>query len=261
MHFRMVAAAAGRLLLTAALPAQRIVSSVDVSGTGVWYADSIHSAGSSLNPALRIDWSSGTLGAFGNVSRVAGGVSAQGMLTPSIFTPSLGPFSGELAASLGGSTHPDGTRTGQTLAFARAYMNRARRWSVGRRGPGKNVGWRGVAWCAAGRGRCLGAAQRSHVVADDDARERCRLDSLHRYPGRAALSNADIRARSLARHARRLGRSGHRGNVADLGKRQRRRVDVVDVRRRRQRGDLSRGLDAGISGWTLRIHLAPYCVA
>lgn len=124
MHLRMVAAAAGSLLLTAALPAQRIVSSVDVSGTGVWYADSIHSAGSSLNPALRIDWGNGTLGAFGNVSRVAGGVSAQGMLTPSIFIPSVGLFSGELAASLGGSTHPDGTRTGQTLAFARAYMSR-----------------------------------------------------------------------------------------------------------------------------------------
>ena len=150
-------------LLTAALPAQRIVSSVDVSGTGVWYADSIHSAGSSLNPALRIDWGNGTLGAFGNVSRVAGGVSAQGMLAPSIFTPSVGPFSGELAASLGGSTHPDGTRTGQTLAFARAYMSRT---DVGAWvGGGVGRTWDGAMWRGVRQAEVGAWAQRNGVTS------------------------------------------------------------------------------------------------
>jgi hypothetical protein len=163
MHLRMVAAAAGNLLLTAALPAQRIVSSVDVSGTGVWYADSIRSAGSSLNPALRIDWGNGTLGAFGNVSRVAGGVSAQGMLTPSIFTPSVGPFSGELAASLGGSTHPDGTRTGQTLAFARAYMSRADAGAWVGGGLGRT--WDGAVWRGVRQGEVGAWAQHAGLTS------------------------------------------------------------------------------------------------
>lgn len=131
-------------LCTAPLQAQRVMASVDVSGTGVWYADSVHAAGSSLSPAMRIDWANGTLGASGELSRVGGGLSAQGMLAPSIFTPSAGPFSAELAASLGGSTHPDGTRTGETLAFARVYAGRT--GAGGWVGGGLGRTWDGVEW-------------------------------------------------------------------------------------------------------------------
>jgi hypothetical protein len=141
---RVLVAATAGVVLAGTLAAQRVERSVDVSGTGIWYADSIHAAGSSLNPAVRVDWSSATLGAFASVSRVGGGVSAQGMLTPSVFTPSVGPFSGELAASLGGSTHPDGTRTGQTLAVARGYASRANlgAWI----GAGAGATWDGAVW-------------------------------------------------------------------------------------------------------------------
>src|SRR2546421_12519792 len=106
MRRRALAAAVGSFTFAAAVPAQRVMSSVDISGTGIWYADSIRSAGTSVTPAFRIDWPSATLGAFGSLSRLgSGGSSFQGMLSQSVFTPSAGPFSGELAASLGGSSH------------------------------------------------------------------------------------------------------------------------------------------------------------
>ena len=105
------------------LPAQRAVTSLDVSGTSVWYADTIRSGGGSISPALRVDWPRATLSAFANVSRLGnGGVSTDGMLAPSLFTPGLGPVVGELAASFGGSSHQDGTRTGQVLAIGRAHL-------------------------------------------------------------------------------------------------------------------------------------------
>jgi hypothetical protein len=118
----MLAAAAASLVVVGAVSAQRVVSSVDVSGTGVWYADTVRSAGSSLSPALRVDWSHATLGASGNVSQLGnGGLSFQGMIAPSVFTPSTGPFTMELASSMGGSTHQDGTRTGQAIGMVRAH--------------------------------------------------------------------------------------------------------------------------------------------
>jgi hypothetical protein len=109
--------------LAASLPAQRVATSLDLSGTNVWYADSIRSGGGSISPALRLDWPRATIGAYANVSRLGGGaLSTDGMLAPSMFTPSIGPFVGELAASLGGSSHQDGTRTGQLLAIGRAHL-------------------------------------------------------------------------------------------------------------------------------------------
>jgi hypothetical protein len=132
-----LAALAASLVVGGAVSAQRIVSSVDVSGTGVWYADSIRSAGSSLSPAIRLDWSRATLGASGNVSQLgSGGLSVQGAVAPSVFTPSAGPFTVELASSIGGSGHRDGTRTGEAIGTVRAHAM------------GKGVG----AWAGAGAG-------------------------------------------------------------------------------------------------------------
>ena len=136
---------AGIVALAGALPAQRIVSSVDLSGTSVWYADSIHSAGSSINPALRVDWTRATLSAFGSVSQLErGNLSMEGTLAPSVFTPSIGPFTAEFAGSLGGSTHQDGTKTGQTLGLVRAYAmgDAAGAWA----GAGAGRTWDGSVW-------------------------------------------------------------------------------------------------------------------
>ncbi|MES2180202.1 MAG: glycogen-binding domain-containing protein [Gemmatimonadota bacterium] len=108
------------------LEAQRTAASVDLSGVSVWYSDSILSSGASISPTLRFDWSRATVGASADISRLGrGGVSAQAQLSPSLFTPSYGAVTGELAGAFGGSTHEDGTRTGQALAIARLYAMRA----------------------------------------------------------------------------------------------------------------------------------------
>jgi hypothetical protein len=128
-----------------ALSAQRIVSSVDVSGTGVWYADSIRSAGSSLSPSLRLDWTRATLSASGNVSQLSsGGLSFQGAVSPSVFTPSVGSFTMELAPSVGGSTHRDGTRTGEAIGTVRAHLMGT--GAGGWLGGGVGQTWDGATW-------------------------------------------------------------------------------------------------------------------
>ena len=136
------------------LSAQQVVSSVDVSGTGIWYADSVRSAGSSLSPALRLDWSRATLAASANVSQLGnGGLSFQGAVAPSVFTPSAGLFTMEFAPSFGGSTHRDGTRTGEAIGTMRVHLidNDAGGWiggGVGRTWDGAT--WRGVLETEAG---------------------------------------------------------------------------------------------------------------
>ena len=123
MGRRALAAFACSLTFGNALAAQRVVSSVDVSGTGVWYADTVRATGGSLNPAVRFDWPRATIGASGTVSQLgSGGLSFQGFVAPSVFTPSVGPFTVEFAGQLGGSTHQDGTRTGQAVGSTRGYF-------------------------------------------------------------------------------------------------------------------------------------------
>jgi hypothetical protein len=109
--------------LAAPLGAQHIVTSLDLSGTSIWYGDSIQSGGGSLSPSVRFDWSRATLNAFATVSQLGnGGFSTDGVIAPSVFSRSLGPLVGELAGSFGGSRHQDGTRTGQLLAIGRVHL-------------------------------------------------------------------------------------------------------------------------------------------
>jgi len=106
----------------ASLSAQRVKSSIDLTGTGVWYADSIRATGTSIAPAFRLDWPAASLdGSFALSQLGASRSSLQGSVTPSVFTPSIGPFSAELAGAFGGSAHRDGTRTGSALGMARVY--------------------------------------------------------------------------------------------------------------------------------------------
>ena len=125
--------------------AQRTAPTIEVSGLGIWYADTVRSAGASLSPALRVDWANATLNASGTVSRLGqGSSSVQGTIAPSIFSPSYGALSFEGAGSLGGSSHHDGTRTGQMLGSVRAHLMRgdAGGWIGG--GVGRT--WDGEVW-------------------------------------------------------------------------------------------------------------------
>ena len=174
------------------LSAQQVVSSVDVSGTGIWYADTIRSAGSSLSPALRLDWSRATLAASANVSQLGnGGLSFQGAVAPSVFTPSAGLFTMEIAPSFGGSTHRDGTRTGEAIGTVRAHLidNRVGGWiggGVGRTWDGAT--WRGVLETEAGAWLRRGDATSLISVTPTVVQDTIRYTDLQvalRYPTNA----------------------------------------------------------------------------
>lgn len=184
-----LAAFACSLTFGNALAAQRVVSSVDVSGTGVWYADTVRATGGSLNPAVRFDWPRATIGASGTVSELgSGGLSFQGFVAPSVFTPSVGPFTVEFAGQLGGSTHQDGTRTGQAVGSTRAYFmaDHGGAWAGG----GLGRSWDGVtgrsvregevgAWVENGPMTALASV--SPVVVQDTIRY-TDLQAALRYP-------------------------------------------------------------------------------
>ncbi|HEY9230258.1 MAG TPA: glycogen-binding domain-containing protein [Gemmatimonadaceae bacterium] len=145
VRFRALAVLAMTSVVASKLSAQRVSSSVDLSGTGVWYADTVRSAGTSLAPSIRIDWPSATIAASASAARLgSGGSSVQGAFDGSVFTPSAGWLSGELATSLGGSSHHDGTRTGSALGAARAYatFNGIGSWG----GVGAGSTWDGAVW-------------------------------------------------------------------------------------------------------------------
>jgi hypothetical protein len=180
------------LCAASGLSAQQVVSSVDVSGTGIWYADSIRSAGSSLSPALRLDWSRATLAASGNVSQLGnGGLSFQGAVAPSVFTPSVGLFALEIAPSFGGSTHRDGTRTGEAIGTMRAHLidNGVGGWiggGVGRTWDGAT--WRGVLETEAGAWLRRGDATSLISVTPTVVQDTIRYTDLQvalRYPTNA----------------------------------------------------------------------------
>ncbi len=184
--------------------AQRVVSSVDVAGSGVWYADSIRSTGPSLSPTLQFDWAHATLATFANVSRL-GGMSVQAGLTPSLSTPKAGAFSGEVSASLGGSSHHDGTKTGEWLVVARGYASV--RDGGGWMGVGSGRTWDGNVWRTVRQAELGGLVQRgamtalmslSPVVVQDTIRY-TDIQTALRYPTRTVEwgASAGIRAGSV----------------------------------------------------------------
>jgi hypothetical protein len=123
----------------------RVVSSIDVSATAVTYADSLRANGASVTPAFRLDWPRATVGGSASITRLSqGGTTAQASLAPSVFTPSAGVFTAELAGAFGGSTHSDGSRTGQLLGLGRLYAIGPvyGAWAGG--GGGRT--WDGVVW-------------------------------------------------------------------------------------------------------------------
>ncbi len=98
-----------------------------------------------MSPAIRVDWPRATLSGALNVTRLAGGAaSMRGDVAPSLFSPSIGRFTAELAGTFGGSTHQDGSRTGQMLALGRVYLmsDGGGAWT----GAGLGRTWDGVVW-------------------------------------------------------------------------------------------------------------------
>ena len=123
---------------------QRILPTFEIGGSTVRYNDSVSSSAAIVSPFVRVDADRLTIGLGGTFSQSALGWSAQGGAQSSIFTPSLGRFLGELSGSLGGSAHADRTRTGQTLAVARAHLMTPQHGAWG--GVGAGAAWDGTIW-------------------------------------------------------------------------------------------------------------------
>jgi hypothetical protein len=122
-----------------------VESTLDVGGAALRYADTLTTRAATVTPHLVVDWGSEFIDASGTYSQfTSGGWSAQGFLSASRFiTINRGLF-GELGGFAGGSTHNDGTRTGEVIANGRLHL--ARDKSEFFLGFGGGRTWDAVAW-------------------------------------------------------------------------------------------------------------------
>src|SRR5438105_12914450 len=89
------------------------------------YADTVNTGVAAASPHLIFDWGSSTAEASGTFSQfLSGGWSTQGALSGSIFSGVHRGIVGELGGFAGGSTHNDGTRTGEVLGNLRVHYPR-----------------------------------------------------------------------------------------------------------------------------------------
>lgn len=133
------------LLVARASHAQKVESTLDVGGAALRYADTLTTGAATITPHLVADWGSVFIDASGTYSQfTSGGWSTQGSLSASRFIPINGGFFGEVGGFAGGSTHNDGTRTGEVIANGRLHL--ARDKSEFFLGFGGGRTWDAVAW-------------------------------------------------------------------------------------------------------------------
>ena len=136
------------LLIARASHAQRVESTLDVGGALLRYADTLTTGAATVTPHLVADWGSTYVDLYGTYSQfTSGGWSTQGSLSASRFIPTSRGFLGEISAFVGGSTHSDGTRTGEAIANGRLHLTRATGEVFLGLGAGRTwdaTAWRGV---------------------------------------------------------------------------------------------------------------------
>lgn len=121
-------------------------SSLDVGVAALRYADTLSTGAATVTPHLLADWGSVIVEASGTYSQFTsgGGSSGQGTFSASRFISTSKPFFFELGGFAGGSTHSDGTRTGEVLANGRIHIPRDNREIFLGIGGGRT--WDGVEW-------------------------------------------------------------------------------------------------------------------
>lgn len=123
--WRWPAFAAALLTIAAATDAsaQRVASSIDVTGMSMRYQDSLSASGTSVSPAIRAEWGRGTLSVSGAYSgRGAAGSALEGSVGGSLFSPAWKKLLLEGAATAHGASQQEGVRTAQTMLFGRAHV-------------------------------------------------------------------------------------------------------------------------------------------
>lgn len=121
----------GVALAASDISAQRIQSTLDVGGVGIQYADTLSGFAATLTPSLVADWGNRVANLSGTYSQFGADWSLQGQASGSVFAP-LRLFVGELAGFAGGSTHRDGSRTGELMLNVRLHaQQRLTEWFIG----------------------------------------------------------------------------------------------------------------------------------
>lgn len=113
------------LALAAPASAQRVSSAVDLQETRLRYADTVDANATGITPSVRLDWNLASISAYATYAHLANAWSADGTAAASVFTPTRHGWSGELAGTLGGSTHEDGTRTAAVTGAGRLHLDGA----------------------------------------------------------------------------------------------------------------------------------------
>lgn len=111
---------AGIPLAVSGAAGQRLEHTLDVGGVAIRYADTLNGAGATLTPHLLADWGRGVADLDGTYSQFGSDWSLQGQAGASLFGR-VNRFLGELAGFVGGSTHRDGSRTGEVLLNGRLH--------------------------------------------------------------------------------------------------------------------------------------------
>lgn len=121
-------------------------TSLDVGAAALRYADTLSTGAATITPHLLADWGSAIVEASGTYSQFTsgGGSSSQGTLAASQFISTKHRFFFELEGFAGGSTHSDGTRTGEALANGRIHIPHDNEELFLGVGGGRT--WDGVAW-------------------------------------------------------------------------------------------------------------------
>ena len=135
-------------LAAAAAGAQDTRAWLDAGASSVRYADDVSASSLTLSPGVRVAGARAAFGAFGLVTKSSGASTLSGTVYGSVTPFSAGRVSMELGGSGGGSSHSDGTATGQVLGTGRLYLNAKRggAWigaGVGQTSDGAT--WRGLA--------------------------------------------------------------------------------------------------------------------
>ena len=175
------------LLVARASQAQRVESNLDVGGAALRYADTLTTGAATITPHLVADWGSTYLEGYGTYSQfTSGGWSAQGSLSASRFIPARRGFLGEIGAFVGGSTHNDGTRTGEVIANGRLHLTRANGELFAGLGVGRT--WDAIAWRSVLLGEVGGSVGSGPVSASVTVTPTMVNDSIKYADTQASLS-------------------------------------------------------------------------
>jgi hypothetical protein len=134
------------LFVARASQAQRVETSLDIGAAALRYADTLSTGAATVTPHLLADWGSAIVEASATYSQFTsgGGSSTQGTLSTSRFISTERGFFLEIGGFAGGSTHNDGTRTGEVLGDGRIHIPRDKKELFLGFGGGRT--WDAVAW-------------------------------------------------------------------------------------------------------------------